>query len=54
MVKIMENPVKMGDLGGFPIFLEASSWLVHFCILVMYPFGEKMTFFFERELPSSF
>ena len=22
MVKIMENPIKMDDLGGFPIFLE--------------------------------
>ena len=22
MVKIMENPIKMDDLGGFPLFLE--------------------------------
>ena len=22
MVKIIENPIKMDDLGGFPIFLE--------------------------------
>ena len=22
MVKIMENPINMDDLGGFPIFLE--------------------------------
>ena len=24
MVKMMENPIKMGDLGGNPLFLETS------------------------------
>ena len=26
MVKIMENPIKMDDLEGFPIFLETTKW----------------------------
>ena len=26
MVKIMENPIKLDDLGGFPIFLETTFW----------------------------
>ena len=31
MVKIMENPIKMDDLGENPLFLETSS--CHTCIL---------------------
>ena len=26
MVKIMENPIKMDDLGGPPLFLETPKW----------------------------
>ncbi len=32
MVKIMENPIKMDDLGGFPLFLETP-----ICLLVVSP-----------------
>ena len=27
MVKIMKNPIKIDDLGGFPLFLETSTYL---------------------------
>ena len=27
MVKIMENPIKMDDLGGFPLFFETPIWV---------------------------
>ena len=27
MVKIMENPIKMDDLGGPPVFLETPIWM---------------------------
>ena len=31
MVKIMENPIKMDDLGGPPLFLETpTSWKLQF------------------------
>ena len=35
MVKIMENPIKMDDLGGPPLFLEAPTWRLDpdgFCV----------------------
>ena len=44
MVKIMENPIKIDDLGGFPIFLETPMYTsnlwrfqlyLHYCIFVL-------------------
>ena len=28
MVKITENPIKMNDLGGPPLFLETPIWII--------------------------
>ena len=30
MVKIMENPIKLDDLGGPPLFLETSIYILSF------------------------
>ena len=40
MVNFMENPIKMDDLGGFPIFLETAS----------YKQGEIISLIFRAEI----
>ena len=40
MVKIMENPIKMDDLGGPPLFLETPIW-ENIWDGILFPFASK-------------
>ena len=43
MVKIMENPIKMDDLGGNPLFSETSIWGFFHIVIFFHMFKDSVS-----------